>query len=113
MSSCACCRSDSNETNVACMLYAFDREERERYYAVRAELLAEVTTRESERGFSFLFPNRPTLLQRIAEWVAFENRCCPFIEFAIFASGDAETLRVDLTGTEMVKRLIRQEFAIP
>lgn len=61
------------------------------------------TVEEMTNGYKFIYPNQPSLLQKIAEWIAYENRCCPFIKFSLYVSEE-------LTGDENVKSLLREKF---
>jgi len=112
MSACTCCDSIEPQKNVACMVYAFDQDQRIRYHALKRELTSLFTAEELPDGYAFLFPNKPLALSKIAEWVALENLCCPFIQFTIRVSGESEEIRVELTGNDAVRDLIKQEFSL-
>ncbi|MGD6831083.1 hypothetical protein ACQCT5_02895 [Sutcliffiella halmapala] len=108
MSKCQC---DSTSA-VACNLLAFNPEERSRYNQLRRELTADLSIEEIPSGFAFLYPNQSSLLLKIAEWIFYENQCCPFIKFSLYVSGEADIIRLELTGNEVVKNLLREEFSL-
>jgi hypothetical protein len=40
-------------------------------------------TRELPDGYSFRLPSDEATIQRTAEWITLERRCCPFIAFGL------------------------------
>ncbi|VXC34775.1 conserved hypothetical protein [Bacillus sp. 349Y] len=109
MTDCNCRKSSSN---VVCNIGAFNSEERSHYDELRMDLTANVSVKDIPNGFTFIYPNQPSLLIKIAEWISYENRCCPFIEFSLYVSGEADSIRIELTGGEQVKNLLREEFSL-
>ncbi|USK62221.1 hypothetical protein [Peribacillus asahii] len=107
MAECNCCKSTSN---IACNIGSFNSEERSRHDELRKELNVKLSVEEIPNGYTFIYPNQPTLLLKIAELISYENRCCPFIEFSLYVSGEADSIRLELTGSEEVKNLLREEF---
>jgi len=47
-----------------------------------------------------------------AEFVALEKLCCPFVRFLLEMPEDGGPLRLDLTGREGVKELLRAELGL-
>lgn len=107
MAECNCSKSSSI---VACNIYAFNSEEKNRYDILRQELTENLSIVEMPNGYTFIYPNKSSLLLKIAEWISYENRCCPFIKFSLNVSGEADSIRLELTGSKEVKRLVREEF---
>lgn len=107
MTECNCCKSTSN---VACNIYVFNSEERSRYDVLRKELTENLLIEEIPNGYTFIYPNKPSLLLKMAEWISYENRCCPFIKFSLSVSGEVDSIRLELTGNEEVKNILREEF---
>jgi hypothetical protein len=95
---------------IACNLTAIPDAERPRYFALRSEILAAVTSvTELPDGYSLHLPEGRTPLVALAEWIAFERVCCPFLRFRL--SVDAESpLRLDLLGDDGVKDFLRAEL---
>ena len=94
MAECNCCKSSSN---IACNIGSFNSEERSHYDELRKELTLNLSVEEIPNGYMFIYPNQPSLLLKIAEWISYENRCCPFIKFSLYVSGEADSIRVELT----------------
>lgn len=104
-----CC---NNTLEVACKISVFDSEERNHYDELRKELTEAMSVEKITNGYTFIFSNDQTLLLKIAEWISLENRCCPFIKFSLNVSGDSESIRVEMTGNEDVKKLLKEEFQL-
>lgn len=107
MTECNCCKSISN---VVCNISSFNLEERTHYDELRKELTENCTVEEIPLGYTFIYPNQQTLLLKIAEWISYENRCCPFIKFSLYVSGEADSIKLELTGSKEVKNLLKEEF---
>ncbi|MBT2724735.1 hypothetical protein [Bacillus sp. ISL-46] len=107
MTECNCCKSSPS---VVCNIGSFNSEERNRYDELRRELTVNLTVEEISNGYGFIYPNQKSLLLKIAEWISYENRCCPFIKFLLYVSGEANSIRLELTGSDEVKILIKEEF---
>ncbi|WP_230495125.1 hypothetical protein [Pseudoneobacillus rhizosphaerae] len=61
-------------------------------------------------GYAIIYPNEFSLLLKMTKWISYENRCFLFINFSLFVSGDVDSIRLELTGNETVKNLLRKEF---
>jgi|SRR3954451_29041 hypothetical protein len=109
MTECNCCKSSSI---VACNIGNFNSKEKSRYHELRRELTVNLTVEEIQNGYAFIYPNQPSLLLKIAEWISYENRRCPFIKFLLYVSGEADSIRLELTGSDEVKILIKEEFRL-
>jgi hypothetical protein len=58
--------------------------ERERHAALIGRLGPLVLeTRELPQGYAFRFAAREPIVEELAEWVALERLCCPFLRFTI------------------------------
>jgi hypothetical protein len=93
---------------IACNLGAIPDAERPRYFALRAQVLAEVED-VVETGDGFALRVGADLVA-LAEWIAFERVCCPFLSFRLFVEG-AGPARLELGGAEGVKDFLRAELA--
>ncbi len=93
---------------IACALGAIPETERPRYFALRAQVLAAVeSAAETDDGFALRVGAD---LVALAEWIAFERLCCPFLSFRLAIGGDGP-VRLELGGAEGVKDFLRAEFA--
>lgn len=98
-----------SDAPIACDTAAFSLEERQLYHALRRDVLAAVTAvAETSSGFSLTLSSTVTTTA-IAEWLALERRCCPFLELTLHL-GRAPVARVDLQGGPGTKEFLRGEF---
>jgi hypothetical protein len=78
----------------------------EKLSAVRKEVV------ETTKGYEFQFSPAKVTLAELAEWVAAEGKCCPFLDFHIDVEHEGTLLCLRLTGEEGVKGFIRMEFGV-
>ena len=96
---------------LACNLKAIGSAERPRYTELMKRLRAAVHDRSELRdGYSFKLDSKSIALSEVAEWVAMERLCCPFLTFQLEASGSQIGWMLKLTGPEGVKPLLQSEF---
>ena len=97
---------------LACDLSALSPRERQSHQALTARLFrAAEAVDQLANGFVLRFRNDSSILLRVAEFVANEQRCCPFIDFDIQVKSRGPQLRLRLTGTKAVSEFIKIEFA--
>ncbi|MEK4010195.1 hypothetical protein [Peribacillus sp. FSL M8-0224] len=106
MTDCNC----KSSSEIACKISVFNPEERSRYDTIRKDLTKNLSFVKTTSGYTFNFPNQPSLLIKIVEWISFENRCCPFISFSLHVSGESEKIKVELKGNDAVQHLLKEEF---
>jgi hypothetical protein len=101
------------EPPISCNLNAFDKEHRRRHQFLTAQLRAAVLeTLELPDGYSFRLPSDEATVQRTAEWITLERRCCPFLTFGLEAGRENGPLWLSLTGREGVKSFLKIDFVI-
>ncbi|HEX5081967.1 MAG TPA: hypothetical protein VFY40_07975 [Blastocatellia bacterium] len=101
----------ASESPIACNLNALDREQRRRHQSLTEQLRAAAQeTRELTDGYSFRLPSDEATIQKTAEWITMERRCCPFIAFGIEVGREGGPLWLSLTGREGVKAFLKTEF---
>ena len=107
----SCSQAAEKESPIACNLRALTVAERQQHAVASKRLLAALTSRHDvEGGYVFhLDKSRITLLQ-VAEWVAKEQRCCPFFDFKLELVRENGPLSLTLTGRSAVKQLIETEL---
>ena len=94
-------------TAIACDIHAIPPAQRTRYETLRATVLAAARdTAETADGFAFRLGDDARLVA-LAEWIAFERLCCPFLRFTIEVDG--ERVRVGIGG-DGVKDFLRAEL---
>jgi hypothetical protein len=96
---------------IACHLDAIPAPARPRYFTLRAQVLATLqAVAEIGDGFALELGIAHDGLVALAEWIAFERLCCPFLTFRLTIEGDGP-LRLELGGAEGVKDFLRGEIA--
>jgi hypothetical protein len=95
----------------ACEMHALSAAERARHHALLTELIGSVVDkRELADGYGFRFA--PQQLPKVAEWIGFERRCCPFFTFDLAVARDSGPLWLEVRGSDGVKDFIRGEFGL-
>jgi hypothetical protein len=103
----------ANESPIACNLNALDRGQRQRHQSLTVQLRAATQeTRELPDGYSFGLPSDEMTIQRTAEWITLERRCCPFISFELEVGREGRPLWLSLTGREGMKAFLKTEFGV-
>ena len=102
-----------SESPIACNMNALDKEQRRQHQSLTAQLRAAMQeTRELPDGYSFRLPSDVETIQRTAEWITLERRCCPFLAFGLEAGRENGPLWLSLIGREGVKPFLKIEFGI-
>lgn len=95
---------------IACDLNAIPAEQRQQHQDLYDSVFSQYTqVTELDLGYRFHFPVE--LLPRIAEYITLERLCCPFFTFQVQVLPAAETLTLDLTGSEEIKAFLKQGLA--
>ena len=103
----------AGESPIVCNLNALDKEQRGRHQSLTEQLRAAAQeTRELPDGYSFRLPSDEATIQRAAEWITLERRCCPFIAFGLEAGRENGPLWLSLTGREGVKPFLKMELGV-
>lgn len=89
---------------------ALDASERARH----SQLIQEVLTApgrlvETDIGYRREFET-VSMLPRVAEWIALEHRCCPFLSFTLQV--DSKRLWLELAGPSGTKDFLKAEFGL-
>jgi hypothetical protein len=71
---------------------------------------AVVRTTEVADGYAFEIDAQRMSVTDLAAWTAFEQRCCPFFDFALELRRESGPLTLRLTGRDGVKTFIQAEF---
>ena len=97
---------------IVCNMSVFMPDERELHIQAASRLLQSLQdVHEAENGFEFAFPNESEVITRMAEFIAKERLCCPFLEFTLKIPADSGPIALFLTGPEGTKEFLREEFS--
>lgn len=96
----------------ACNISVLTHAERDRQHVLGGKLKSAATRREElPNGYALVLDRSKLPLNELAEWVSFECRCCPFLDFQISFAGDSGPLTLRLTGKSAeVKGFLSQEI---
>jgi hypothetical protein len=95
---------------IACVPGAIPKEERAAHFQLAKRLFVELAeTREQlSDGYAFRFP--ADAIHEVARFIANERRCCPFMEFGISISPNADSLWLRMTGPEGTRDVLDAEL---
>ena len=103
---------ETNQSPLACDMTALPVEQRPVHLTASRELFSQIQeTRDLSDGYQFRFDNDSDVIRRLAEFVALEKLCCPFLSFAIQVEAENGPVWLRLTGREGVKEFIREEVS--
>ena len=95
---------------LACDLSALDAAERARHSALRDELRARrLDAREGAEGYAYSYPADSETIVKLAEFVAFERRCCPFFDFTLDIAAGTSKVCLTIGGGADVKEFLRAQ----
>lgn len=96
---------------LACNMNVFTPEQRETHIQTISHLFQTCrNVQEIENGYQFGFSNESKIITQIAEFIANERLCCPFLTFHLNISNN-EPLALSLTGPEGTRQFLREEFS--
>lgn len=102
---------ESQEPPLACNPTAFTAEERSTWQELTKRFIKAPRARhELTNGYSFELDRTPETLQEVGQFVEYESRCCPFIDFTVRAPAGGHTVVLELTGRRGVKELLASEL---
>ena len=94
---------------IACDMGALSPTERARYDVLRSQVVNAVDrVEETETTFRLLIDGSASTLA-IAEWMAMEHRCCPFLDIDLSLTADGATW-IEIGGGAAIKRFVSEEF---
>jgi hypothetical protein len=102
-------KSERRDLLVACTLSG--PEQADRRGEVEGIFGGCLRTGELEDGHEFVFPGDAEWVVRLAEFVAFERGCCPFLTFELVFEPEGGTIRLRVRGPEGAKSLVAEMFA--
>jgi hypothetical protein len=96
---------------LACNMTAFTPDDRRRYDALRARVMAAIDdVIELPNGYRARLGSGASVGET-AEWISLEQRCCPFIEMTLQLN-EGGAVWIELTGRPGVKEILASEFAV-
>lgn len=94
-----------NQIPIACDPNALGQAQHDHYQQLHQTLFAAMQRiEEREDGYSLAFPAQ--MLSLVAEYVALERLCCPFLRFSIQVEPGRDALQLTLSGQPGVKEFL-------
>lgn len=94
---------------IACALSdAAFRERRE--VLLKTVVSAVVEKQELTDGFAYCFPPQTRWIAELAQFIAFERECCPFLQFALRVEPEGGPIWLELTGPQGTKEFLQSVF---
>jgi len=89
----------------------FTPAQREAHIRNSTELIQAIQSVQGvENGYELVFPNESEFITQIAEFIANERLCCPFLDFTLKVASDKEPVSFILTGPSGTQEFLRAEF---
>jgi hypothetical protein len=89
----------------------FTPEQREAHILNTIQLMKRIENiQDVEQGYEFTFPNETELIFKVAEFIANERLCCPFLNFVLGVNANHEQISLSLTGPLGTQEFLRAEF---
>lgn len=67
-------------------------------------------TRELQDGYAYRFPSEDKWITELAQLIAFERECCPFLQFKLRLEPENGPLWLELTGAAGTKDFLQSLF---
>src|SRR6202162_6273164 len=113
MATNACCNVEIFETPIACQLDAIPASDRARYNELpRVPAAAAVGKCDLPNGIEVQISTERMGLAQLAEWISFERKCCPFLDFRIDVAPASGPVWLSLTGRAGVKEFLSQTLGV-
>ena len=109
-------KSNTSETPLVCNMDVFTAAQHEAHIQTTTQLVEAVQSiQEVKNGYAFSFPNETDFISRIAEFIARERLCCPFLKFTLNVVSNSEPVSLSLIGPVGTQEFLRAEFggAVP
>ena len=96
---------------LACNMNVFTPAQREAHIRNSTELIQAIQSVQGvENEYELVFPNESEFITQIAEFIANERLCCPFLDFTLKVASDKEPVSFILTGPSGTQEFLRAEF---
>ena len=96
---------------LACDMNVFTPVQRDHHIQNTVHLIQELqSVQDLDHGYEFFFPKESETISRIAEFIANERLCCPFLEFNLNIGPSREFISLSLSGPAGTREFLRVEF---
>jgi hypothetical protein len=106
-------QAPAQEPPIACNPGAFTAEEREQWQELGTRFIrAAKARRDLPNGFAFELDRTPETLRDLGQFVEFESRCCPFVDFTVRVPAGGNSAVLEMTGRKGVKEMLADELGL-
>ncbi len=106
-------KTPQDDVIIACDPNAIPADMRDRWVETGKQVYAAVQEmQEMPEGYGFRLPPDSAMLLKVAEYIANERLCCPFIRFTLEIEPNRGSFWLRLTGGEGVKEYMRSVFEV-
>ena len=96
-----------NDKPKACSINALNAREQGRRETLIEELMPKAEVVELADGYQLTWTNDPQAYGKLAEFIGFERRCCPFLDFEMRVSGPDSPVTLLLRADDDTKAFIK------
>jgi hypothetical protein len=101
----------NNNLTLTCNMNVFTPAERDAHFQVMHGLTQKIeSVRQIDNGYEFGLPNQTEIITRIAQFIAKERLCCPFLDFTLTVQSNNGPVSLRLTGPAGIHEYLRAEF---
>jgi hypothetical protein len=105
--------TEDNEPPFACNMDGMNTEQKQRYELLTKQLqITKQEIKELPDGYAFRLSSETSTIKDAAEWITYEQLCCPFFDFGLEVERNGGAMWLRLTGQEGIKPFIRSELGI-
>ena len=99
--------SAANDTPKACSINALNAREQGRRETLIEELMPKAQVQELPEGYQLTWTGDATTYGKLAEFIGYERRCCPFLDFELRVSGPDAPVTLLLRADDDTKAFIQ------
>ena len=96
----------------ACDLTAIPPEDRARHRELTRYLVTEAAEAIDETGKGLVLRFSSDELEAVAEFLGYERRCCPFVDFSLRVPSGQQSVLLELSGPDGVTEFLRAELGL-
>jgi hypothetical protein len=100
--------ASKNGMPLACSINALNAREQGRRETLVETLFPKAQVTENADGYTLTWSGDPSVYGKLAEFVGYERRCCPFLEFELRVSGPDAPVTLTLHGDDDIKAFIQE-----
>jgi len=99
--------SAGSDKPLACGINALNAREQGRRETLIEELMPKAQVEELADGYQLTWTGDATTYGKLAEFIGYERRCCPFLDFELRVSGPDSPVTLLLRADEETKQFIK------